>query len=291
MIEQALYITRPSSLEYFKKEYSRIYFGNEFCQRLIPSPFDLEKVALYTRKEKIGFSFVTPYVTDEGIEKLDKLFTLLEKLDFHCEVIINDWGVLNLINERFKTFKPVLGRLLTKQKRGPRLRELLKRETARPRLVSDPKFPKIKNVILQKKLPLSLDPYYKGSNVTSAPVIQDYLVGQRVKRIELDNTYQGLHLELPKDKIRSSLYFPYTYISTTFFCPSAGCEEKERSLLKIKACTKECQSYLFELRHKTMPGALLLKGNTIFYKNMHLSKKGLEKIGVDRIVHEPEIPI
>lgn len=289
-MEKAIYITKISQLKYVSNGYSRLYYGNEFCERLIPQPNDLKQVLSYVKKHKLDFSLVTPYITNYGLKRLKPLFKLLKDSSTACEVIINDFGVLNLINHKYPNLTPVLGRLLTKQKRCPRLTKLLKRET-RPRLIKDPKNPKIKHLVFQKKLPLDLDPYYKGSNASSVPIIHDFLIKQRIYRIELDNIGQGLFLELPLDGLSASVYLPYVYISTTFFCLSAGCDQKNSHLFKIKPCKRQCQKYTFKLRHKTMSKVIYLKGNTQFYKNARTQFKEWEKIGVDRIVYEPEIPV
>ena len=290
MMEQTIYITKISNLKYVNEKYSRIYFGNEFCQRIIPSSSDLNRVLTHIQKRRLNFSLVTPYVTDEGLEKLKTLFELLKNRKFSCEVIINDWGVLNLVNRKYLNLTPVLGRLLTKQKRGPELVELLKREI-KPRLIKDTQNPGIRHLVFQKKFPLDLDPYYKGSNAASVPIIHNFLISQRIKRLELDNIAQGLLLDLPKGKISASVYLPYVYINTTFFCPTAGCDRKKKSIFKIKPCKKQCQRYVFKLRHRTMPRVIYLRGNTQFYKNTRLPMRELEKSGVNRIVYQPEIPI
>lgn len=155
----------------------------------------------------------------------------------------------------------------------------------------DTKNPGQRHIVIQKSLPLDLDPYYKGSNSASVPIIHNFLIRQRINRIELDNIAQGLFLKLPKDKIFASVYLPYVYISTTFFCPTAGCDQKKKSFLKIKSCKKQCQRYVFKLRHKTIPKVIYLKGNTQFYKNTRLPMRKLQKLGIDRIVYQPEIPI
>jgi len=289
-MEKAIFITKPSQLKYIDHKYSRLYYGNEFCERLIPSLRDLSQILDYIQRRRLDFSLVTPYVTNIGLEKLKVLFEFLKDKKINCEVIINDWGILNLINRQYLNFQPVLGRLLTKQKRGPRLIKLLKRKV-RPRLIVDPENPSQRNIVFQKKLPLDLDFYYKGANAASVPVIHHFLINQRIKRIELDNVGQGLLLELPQDKISASLYTPYIYITTTFFCPTAGCDQKKKSLLKIKPCKRQCQRYVFKLRHKTLPKVIYLKGNTQFYKNTRFSMRQLSNSGIDRIVYAPEIPV
>ncbi len=289
-MEKAVFITKVSQLKYVNHKYARVYYGNEFCERLIPTLQDLKEILGYIKMRGLDFSFVSPYVTNIGLGRLKVLFEFLKAKKVNCEVIINDWGVLNFVNCRYPNFTPVLGRLLTKQKRGPRLIKLLKRQV-RPRLLVDPENPGQKNVLIQKTLPLDLDPYYKGSNTASVPIIHNFLIRQRINRIELDNIAQGLFLKLPKNRFFASVYLPYVYISTTFFCPTAGCDRKKKSLLKIKSCKKECQRYVFKLRHRTMPKVIYLKGNTQFYKNTRLQMRELKKIGVDRIVYQPEMPI
>jgi hypothetical protein len=289
-MERAIFITKVTQLRYIEHKYSRLYYGNEFCERLIPSLQDFNQILSYIKMRRLNFSFVTPYVTNIGLEKLKLLLEFLKEKKINCEIIINDWGVLNLVNREYFDFQPVLGRLLTKQKRGPRLIRLLKRRV-RPRLVINRENPSQRNILIQKKLPLDLDPYYKGSNASSVPIIHNFLISQRIKRIELDNIAQGIQLKLPQGKISASVYTPYVYITTTFFCPTAGCDQKKKSILKIKPCKRQCQRYIFQLRHRTMPKMIYLKGNTQFYKNPKLPVKELKESGVDRIVYQPEIPV
>ncbi len=289
-MERAVFITKLSQLRYIDHKYSRLYYGNEFCERLIPSLQDLKEILDYIKMRGLNFSFVSPYVTNIGLGRLKVIFEFLKAKKVNCEVIINDWGVLNLVGREYLDFQPVLGRLLTKQKRGPRLIKLLKRQV-RSRLMVNPENPGQRNILFQKKLPFDLDSYYKGSNASSVPIIHNFLISQRIKRIELDNLAHGIQLKLPQDKILASVYTPYVYITTTFFCPTAGCDQKKKSILKIKPCNRQCQKYIFKLRQRTMPKVIYLKGNTQFYKNTRLSMRELEESGVDRIVYQPEIPV
>ena len=41
-MDQALYISKLSSIKYFQNDFTRIYFGQEFCERLLPQKADLE---------------------------------------------------------------------------------------------------------------------------------------------------------------------------------------------------------------------------------------------------------
>ena len=290
-MEKTVLITHPGQLKRIRaKDYSRLYYGNEFCERHIPSRKELRDALDFARKNALDFSLVTPYVTDGGLGKLKTLFNMLEDLKTPHEVIVNDWGVLRLVRDSYSFLTPVVGRLLVKQKRGPGLKRLLERRLTML-FIKDPKTPGKKTLLIQKKLPPAMDHYYKGSNVMSVRVLQDFLVTCGVRRIELDNPEQGVILDLPKGDISASVYTPYCYIATTFFCPTAGCDLKKRSVLKIKPCGKQCRKYVFELRHRSFRKVIYLKGNTQFYKNNALDKKEFARMGVDRIVYEPEIPV
>jgi len=289
-LEKAILISKICHLKYADTGYGRLYFGNEFCQRLLPSLSDLRRAVNFADQKCMGFSLVTPYVTNDGLLALKPLLKLLKHIKPQSEIVINDWGVLNFINREYPCFEPVLGRLLTKQKRCPTLVRLLKR-TPSATLIRNIDNQKKDYFVFQKNIPGALDAYYKGSNVSSVPIIHSFLLTRRIKRIEIDNLAHGLYLELPKEKISASVYFPYVYITTTFFCPTAGCDKNKKSLLKYKLCDKTCQRYSFTLRHSSMPKLVFLKGNTQFYKNSKLFIRKFSKMGINRLVYEPEIPI
>ena len=79
-MEQALYIAKPAHLKYWNGDFTRLYFGMEFCERLLPSPSQLKKALDFTQKNHLNFTLVTPYVTESGLNKVEKLITLLSEL-------------------------------------------------------------------------------------------------------------------------------------------------------------------------------------------------------------------
>ncbi len=62
---------------------------------------------------------MTPFVTNRGLEQLEELLPVLAQTLPDAEVVVNDWGVLQLLRSEYPELKPVLGRLLNKSKRGP----------------------------------------------------------------------------------------------------------------------------------------------------------------------------
>ena len=97
---------------------SRLQLGSEFCQRLLPSPEQVHRIADLTESRGLGFSLVTPLATDRTIGQLRRLLPLLPS---GSEIIANDWGVLRLLKASFPSLVPVAGRLICKQIKDPRL--------------------------------------------------------------------------------------------------------------------------------------------------------------------------
>lgn len=261
-MEQVIFISKVENLRYVDSKYSRLYFGNEFCQRLLSSLEDFEVVRDFILKHKMEFTLVTPYVTNKGIDVLRPILEYVIKNFLGAEIVINDWGVLRLLRREFNYSNFALGRLLTKQKRGPRI------------------------LNLKNRVPQNMIQHFQKSNI-DVPILSDFLVNNGIKRVELDNLLQGIARE--DTCLKASLYFPFAYVTTTRFCLTASSETGRRFLRNIPSCNKECQKYIFSLRHKNMPVDLFLKGNTQFFENEHLPDN-LNNLNIDRIVYEPEIP-
>lgn len=279
-MEKAIHITTLDSLRYYNSGYARIYFGVEFCQRLIPSVRSLEEALRFTRTKGLQFTLVTPFVTEEGLNRLGGIFKFLKKELKDCEIVVNDWGVLEVISRRYKTFKPLLGRLLTRQNRNPAMAYILKKQYP---LVG------IKGKGGTIRIITHVPPdrrYQKGikASYVNACSVQNFLSKFNIKRVELNNVIQGLNLENLGLKV--SLYTPFVNISTTRFCPM---ESRTQKILRINTCRRECQKYYERLKYKALPKYIYKRGNTIFYKNP-VDIKAADESLIDRIVFEPELP-
>lgn len=100
----------------------RLYIGDEFCERRLPSPALLGEAAAWAAANGRGLTLVTPcLLSDEGIRRLSGLLDLLpEKEGF--ELVVNDWGLLALANGSYKgRFRLLLGRLLMSKTSGESL--------------------------------------------------------------------------------------------------------------------------------------------------------------------------
>ncbi len=263
MIEKATLISFLDDLKYVKKDCTRMYFGVEFCERLIPSVKQLTNALSFAHENKLDFTLMTPFVTDQGIARLEPLFDYLDNQKTQkAEVVINDWGVLNLLNKRKWNGHLVLGRLLTKQKRGPRIMNI------------------------HDKLPDRALEHFKQSNI-DVPILTKFLKEKGVQRVELDNLLQGI--SRPGAILKGSLYFPYAYVTVTRYCLLSFSENASTNLRSISLCDKECLEKNYKLRHKSMPVDLLLRGNAQFFENNKLPDN-LNALNIDRLVFEPKIP-
>ena len=265
-MEQSLYISKTTNLKYWNQEFSRLYFGMEFCERLLPSPSQLKKVINFVQENDLDFTLVTSYVTNSGLKKVEKLLKLLSELRPGSEIVFNDWGIFHLLREKNYPLKPVLGRLLNKMKRGPRI------------------------VNIKDKIPPTSLEYFMTPSL-SIPEIQEFLITNNIKRVEFDNLLQGLNLNTITGNLHLSLYLPFAYITTTRFCLMPSINSSEEMKIGVLPCKKECQQYAFQMLNPVMTTPLIRKGNTIFFSNEQIPHELIQGDKIDRIVIEPEIPL
>jgi len=261
-MEKAIAVENLSQLEKIKaKEFSRVYFGSETCQEKMPSKQQVSGAKQFCQENKLAFSLMTPFCTDAGIARLIKLFPLLSTED---EIIANDFGVLTEASKQ--EAEPVVGRLLNKQFRDPRI------------------------VSLAKSFSKEMVGHLALSQA-SVPGFRKILSSFRVKRVGLDNLLQGVATNLNQTGFSASLYFPLVFIAGTRMCLAANCGKLEQAKsVGIFDCGKECLFFKFKLSSKAFPKPLLLLGNGLFFENNNLpSEQELLAKGINRIVfNNPE---
>lgn len=279
-MEYAIFISKQESLDKYRDlqmpesfipqlwrngddfSFHRLYFGQEFCERLIPTKSWLEKALNFKEERSIEFTFLTPFVSEAGLRKWEEILEILYSLSPESEVVINDLGIYHLIRERFPRFTKVLGRLLTKQKRGPRI------------------------LRMEGKVPEQMIEHFRRFNA-DVPFLSVFYKELGFNRIELDNTLQGISRD---SDMPASLYFPHIYVSTTRMCLTNQSDNRKESMRAIFPCKKECRNIRFTIEHNEIPVPVTIAGNTQFILSEKLppSPEGLH---IDRLVFEPERPI
>jgi hypothetical protein len=266
-MEKALYITDVGQLRYYDSTVSRIYFGQEFCERLMPTLDHVRSVLDFTAREGLEFTFVTPYLTDKGLNNVEYLLREIAEQRPGIEVVFNDWGLFFKLATEYSMFKPVMGRLLNKMKRDSRLLRFM------------------------DLVPLQTNAYFRRCDL-DVSIFRDFLMVEGIFRVELDNMLQGVDLNLRDTGLCGSLYVPYVYVSTSRLCLAISCDVPgQENRVEIVPCRRECKKYIFNLEHPAMPVPLIRKGNSIFLKNETMPDDCYEDKGIDRVVWEPEIPL
>jgi len=296
-------------------DYSRLYFGVEFCEHLLPTAEDVEAACAFCARNNWGLTLLTPYVTDWGLEKIEPLFQALEDHGpDDTEVVVNDWGVLRKVKSRGgASLRAVLGRGLN-------------------RMVRDPRVPDVGPEHLGGDEP----PAAWRSASHDSQGFRTMLRQAGVDRVEADLPMQGLQDLGPGEQgLRLSLHLPYGMVASGRICMMSGLGQAASvRFTPPRACTAPCRDYTVELRapwtrreagagslplvpedsflpldhvlnrrRNTFPPAnsdpaprFLQKGNTHFYRlNEERIEEALGWIDrnpkVDRIVFAPDLPM
>jgi len=262
-MEKALYITSLRKLKDVPPGCSRIYFGAEFCQWRLPGPALLKKALDLAGEGGLKFTLMTPWVTDAGLKKVKALLKVLADADAPgAEVVVNDYGALDMLAEEFPDVTPVIGRLLARQKRCPRI----------PGMIGG--------------IPEAGRELYMRSGVED-PLTAKYLRVFGVRRVELDNPLHGLSVDLKAARLKGSLYTPYAVVTVTRHCPASHDGNTWQSFTgcKLKACMKN----VIALKNPAHEASILMRGNAQFVENTSLPV-GLSKMGIDRVVVMEGLP-
>jgi len=254
-MEKAIFLSPRRTLAGELSGWDRVYVGNEFCERLLPEEDSIRDV-LDKRGDAATMSLVTPYVADGGLRKVMELVERFVSVEtVFDEVVINDWGVLR--ETRGTGCKRVLGRLLVRQLRDPRI------------------------LRWREKMP---DKLVRVNELSVNETFIEFLLDEGIERIELDTV--PADLSSVQGRMRVSLYKPYTYITTTRLCPVANIADRDDSVLYVpKTCSYECVGHVYVLKEKVMGRDLYLFGNTIFFRRDDAEDEdGLSAF--DRIVHQ-----
>jgi hypothetical protein len=87
-----------------------VRFGSEFCEHLLPNLGTLEKAYELASAEKKEFVYVTPRLSNAGIERLREQLPLLGEKGA-AGVVVNDFGALRVLRHH-ASLRPYLGRHL-----------------------------------------------------------------------------------------------------------------------------------------------------------------------------------
>jgi hypothetical protein len=213
---------------------SHLYFGSEYCEHLFPEDDDL--ATALAQAERLGLRFVlpTPIASDRLLERIA---AAASRLPAGSEVVVNDWGVAQLIHTQFPQLGIAAGRQLAK-------------------MIKDPRMPA---PAWNKVYP---------SNYRAAPYAR-LLSRFGIGRVELDIPPFATADVFAVDALDVTVWAPYAYIAKGRICKtgSLGLDKPEK-FAPGRACHRECLGILEREPEAAVTGLRTYsRGTTMFYRH------------------------
>jgi hypothetical protein len=256
-ITKAVYLTRPGGLESVGSWCDRLYFGHEFCPWLLPGRRSLERVREAAAARGLAFTLVTPVLGEEALAKAVRLLDILDT-GAGDEVVANDMGLLEILAERSWKGEVVVGRVLTRQRRGAWWRGEL------PPGEGDSR-------------------YLRGSALDSPYFVEWLHENYGVRRFEIDNLVQGVEVGGLPARVRLSVHHPYLFLTATTLCPWTFDGNRWKRGEKCPSCEGE----VLELTPDEGGRKILMAGGVQYLEND--SADIYRGPAVDRLVRQPEL--
>jgi len=251
---------------------SRVYVGNETCERLLPTPQAIGSWVASARKGRLALSLVLPPLSRGGLAKAEEAVQALEGMD-KSEVVANDWGTVHRLRSRHPELGIVLGRLTHKMLRDPRLADYF----------DSPQAPMAARAALCRSGEL-------------APGFRALMTRYGIGRREVDPFLQPLEADEWENRSEKiSVHFPYLFVTMGRACLLGAMHgEPAERFAPGAPCRLECRKYAVEFR-LPVPGGngavknLLNRGNAYYHTvPPSVTERILERLSssrqVDRIV-------
>ena len=244
-----------------RKEINRVYIGNEFCHNLFPDIITLKKIMDKATSENLNITLCFTYMRECYIERIKKLLDSVYKWSKDnnkpIEIVINDWGMLKLLEDKRDCFQIALGVLLNKRKKDPRYsyKNGYKENIA---LISD--------------------------NSLNISDFNEFLKSKGISRYEYESCGYTVHIT----EGNHSMHLPFYVTNTSQYCTlHAMCTQLDRGKQKlVLGCKMYCKDYVFAYpKHLKMVGrynSLFAFDETLLKDEEKLSE--YIKNGIDRIV-------
>ena len=236
--------------------------GSEYCVHLLPGPSEMARACAAASSRGIPLVLLTPYFRDAELKRALPLFRAIPG-DADLDVAVNDWGVLLTLRVLFPGLRLSIGRLLSGQKRCPRIE-------------------------LSARLSAAEKAWHRRGLFSSAPA-REYLAevygvtGFHVDAIEAADAPRGGAEpdpcgvgELPGVPGKGAMpgagapatvfvHAPYAIVTVSDACPWLG----GRSSSSVARCPRPCRDGCVVLREPSMGGDLIQRGKARFARTGH----------------------
>jgi len=238
--------------------------GSEYCVHLLPSPARMAEAVREATDRRAPLLLLTPYFRDAELKRVIPLFRAIPA-GADVDVAVNDWGALQTLHGLFPRMRLSIGRLLSGQKRCPRI-------GASARLTGEGRM-------------------WHGEGIFSSPPARAYL----------EETYgvAGYHVDdLPwsrpahDDPDRGAgapslfVHVDCAIVTVSDACPWIG----GASSASIASCPRPCRNGHVLLREPSMGGDLLQKGKARFTSRDPGEADPSPPSGAGAVVTYPDLP-
>lgn len=261
-VEKSIRLFNFSGLDQFN-DYDRLYIGDDSCERLLPEAPNIEKVLSYAIRNDKRISLLTSYCTDKGLKRLILILDIFKESGFKIEVVINDIGVLKILNDQYKGFILVSGVLSTSSYLHPYFT-----------------YSNVKRSQIQMS-------QYSSSRFVLADESFNFFIENNIKRVEFDNIssvvlYANSFL---RKGISVSLQYPFTFLTSSRRCLFAS-RKAISSKFALLGCNMECLDLKLILRNRGLGHKIFVKGNAQYMRQIgDMSVPDIcANYGIDRII-------
>jgi len=220
--------------------------GSEYCVHLLPSPGRMAGVAGEASARRIPVVLLTPYFRDAELRRAIPLFRAIPE-GADVDVAVNDWGALQAVRGLFPRMKLSLGRLLSGQKRCPRI-------GVSPRLTEEGRA-------------------WHGEGLFSSTRAREYLAaGYGIARYHVDEIPWGGGIP-PAGREGAAgaslcVHTPWAMVTVSDACPWIG----GISSSAVASCPRPCRGGAVALREPSMGAEMVLRGKARFVDGRDLPK-------------------
>lgn len=259
-VESAVFVDDLSTLDDVDDDFDRLYFGNEFCDKRLPSSTDVLSAHEVAERRGMDFTYVTPILTPTKVDEVSSILDSLESIGADVELIFNDWGVFSMADDRDVFDSLIAGRVMSRQKRDPTVSHLTDGGTVNLRDEGR----RVSETVLE---------HFRKSSI-NAPYSRSHLADRGIDRVELDVLTQGVYDEAIQ--FSASLYYPWNFVTVKRWC---------RESTTTPLCNEACDETMYSLDNRpVMPQMLYRMNNVVFMYNEEVPDVSY----VDREVFVPE---
>jgi hypothetical protein len=212
--------------------------GSEYCVHLLPTAARMAEAVREAADRGAPLLLLTPYFRDADLKRAIPLFRAIPA-GARVDVAVNDWGALQTIHGLFPRMRLSIGRLLSGQKRDPRI-------GGSSRLTEEGRM-------------------WHGEGIFSSPPARAYLAeaygvtGYHVDDLPWSRPApEGA--EPTADPPFLFVHVPHAVVTVSDACPWIG----GASSASVASCPRSCRNGLVLLREPSMGGGLLQKGKARF---------------------------